>query len=158
VTELGQALDDPERLSALRAADLGGEVSLEALQRISRLVARLLRVDTALVNLVDGERQTTITGTSANPRFGVTGSTPLTNSFCQHVVRDGETFAVTDSREDDRLDGNLGVTEDHVIAYLGVPLRSPDGYVLGALCAIDDQPREPRATPCCVPSARAGSR
>ncbi len=137
----GQALDDPERLAALRAADLSGEVSLEALERISRLVVRLLQVDTALVNIVDDERQTTIAGTSENPSFPVRGTTPLSNSFCQHVVRDGEPFVVTDSREDARLNGNLGVTEDHVIAYLGVPLRSPDGHVLGALCAIDDHPR-----------------
>ena len=39
------------------------------------------------------------------------------------------------------MEGNLGVTEDHVIAYLGVPLRAPGGHVLGALCAVDEQPR-----------------
>ena len=137
-----QALDDPERLAALRAAALTGEVSLEALERVSRLAGRILGVRTVLVNVVDDEQQTTITGASGNPRFGTHGVRPLSHSFCQHVVSDGESFVVTDARDDDRLQGNLGVTEDHVIAYLGVPLRATTGHVLGALCAVDDHPRE----------------
>ena len=37
--------------------------------------------------------------------------------------------------------GTLATRDLGVEAYLGVPLHSPDGHTLGALCAIDSQPR-----------------
>ena len=70
--------------------------------------------------------------------------TPLTHSFCQHVASSGKTFAVTDSRTDARITwgtGGAAIEDIGVIAYLGVPLRGADGTVLGAVCAISDQPR-----------------
>lgn len=142
MTVTGQALDDPERLAALEASGLAGEVDLDALERISRLVARLLRVPTALVNLVGADQQRTVAGTSSIDRWPPEGVASLDRSFCHHVVTGGEAFVVTDARADDRVVTNLGVTEGGVVAYYGVPLRAPGGHVLGALCAVDEQPRE----------------
>ena len=137
----GQALDDPERLAALRASALAGEVDLEALERISRLVARLLRVPTALVNLVEDGEQRTVAGVSSIERFGTSGTTSLDRSFCHNVVTGGAAFVVSDARGDERVADHLAVTEGGVLAYYGVPLRAPGGEVLGALCAVDEQPR-----------------
>jgi len=52
------------------------------------------------------------------------------------VVIDEAPFVVVDARTDPLLADNPVVTEDGVVAYLGVPLRAPDGEVLGALCAV----------------------
>jgi GAF domain-containing protein len=38
--------------------------------------------------------------------------------------------------------GNPSVEELDVIAYAGVPLIDGDGNALGALCAVDHEPRE----------------
>jgi diguanylate cyclase (GGDEF)-like protein len=117
-------------------------MTLEALERVSRLVTHITGAPLAVVNVVDDTKQTSIIGVSASPTFATNGVVPLTNSFCQHVVTSGTSLRVTDARSDARLEGNLGVTENHVIAYLGVPLYAPSGHILGALCAIDEQPRE----------------
>ena len=138
----GQSLGDPERLAAIEDAGLTGEMSLPALERVSRLVTKVTGAPLALVNVVGDADQTSVTGVSALPSFRTDRVVPLTNSFCQHVVTGGAPLIVTDSRADPRLAGNLAVTEDSVIAYLGVPLYAPSGHILGALCAIDEQPRE----------------
>ena len=138
----GQPLDDPGRLKAIERSELLGEMSLPALERVSRLITHVTGAPLALVNVVDDRQQTSVTGVSALAHFRTDRVVPLTNSFCQHVVTAGAPLVVTDSRDDPRLTGNLAVTEDHVIAYLGVPLYAPSGHVLGALCAIDERPRE----------------
>lgn len=47
-----------------------------------------------------------------------------------------------DAKSDPRVCDNLAVRDLNVIAYLGVPLRMPDGSVLGSLCAIDGEGRD----------------
>lgn len=67
--------------------------------------------------------------------------TPLSHSFCQHVVDLNQPLVVRDARQDPRVCDNLAVPDLEVIAYLGVPLMARHQN-LGSLCAIDGQPRE----------------
>ena len=47
-----------------------------------------------------------------------------------------------DALHDPRFSANpLVLGEPHIRSYAGVPLQSPDGYNVGALCAIDVVPR-----------------
>jgi diguanylate cyclase (GGDEF)-like protein len=139
----GQALEDPDRLAALGATGLMDAPAEESMQRLSRLVSHLLRVPVALVSFVDADRQFFVgaTGFDVEP-FASERQTPLSHSFCQHVVTSGRELAVEDSRADARVEGNLAIDELSVTAYLGVPLRTEDGQLLGSLCAIDSEPRE----------------
>jgi signal transduction histidine kinase len=68
--------------------------------------------------------------------------TPLTHSFCQYVTASGSPFIVSDSRLHPLTQDSLAITENNVIAYAGVPLTDAHGFPLGALCAVDSQPRE----------------
>ena len=67
--------------------------------------------------------------------------TPHSHSFCRHVVAAGEALVVEDARNHPLVDDNLAIRDLGVVAYAGVPVRSPDGHVLGSLCAIDAEPR-----------------
>jgi diguanylate cyclase (GGDEF)-like protein len=67
--------------------------------------------------------------------------TPLSHSFCQHVVANGAPLVIEDAREDPVLCSNLAIRDLDVIAYAGFPIFAPTGHVLGSLCAIDAQPR-----------------
>ena len=67
--------------------------------------------------------------------------TPLSHSFCQHVVESGQPLVISDAREHPVLRDNPAIRDIGVIAYMGAPLITPTGNVLGTLCAIDHQPR-----------------
>lgn len=66
--------------------------------------------------------------------------TPLSHSFCRHVVAAGEPMVIEDARTDPTLCGNLAVDDLGVIGYAGMPLTDANGTVLGSLCAIDTEP------------------
>ena len=53
-----------------------------------------------------------------------------------------ETLVINDSRLNPLLEGNAAVTDLGVIAYLGEPVRSGDGEILGSLCVIDTVARD----------------
>ncbi|GAA3382947.1 ATP-binding protein [Cryptosporangium minutisporangium] len=129
-------LSDPVRLQALRATGLSESTSAPTLDRLTGLAARWLDVPISLVSLVDADRQFSAAA------CGVTGDreAPLSRSFCQHVVLDDAALIVTDAREDDRLRDHP-VVADGVVAYAGIPLRSPSGHVLGSFCVADTRPR-----------------
>lgn len=59
---------------------------------------------------------------------------PLTDSFCQFVLRDG-LFVTNDSGGDARLDGHpyQGV----VVSYVGLPLTDASGELVGTFCHLD---------------------
>ena len=60
-------------------------------------------------------------------------------SFCQFVVRDGETFEVNDASTDPRIPQHV-VKEYNIQAYLGVPIML-DNSVMGSLCVLDTKKR-----------------
>lgn len=108
--------------------------------RISRVVATALEVKVALVSMVTDDRQA-FRGCVGLPADTAVAGTPLSHSFCRHVVERSAPLVVRDAREDDLVCANPSIEELGVIAYIGVPLRF-DGHVLGSLCAIDSEPRD----------------
>jgi PAS domain S-box-containing protein len=130
--------NEAERLRALdsyRVMDTPPESSFDDL---TTLVARILDVPIALVSLVDADRQW------FKSRYGLDApETPRDISFCGHVVAEQELLVVFDAFEDHRFHDNPLVTGDpRVRFYAGVPLTTPDGHILGTLCAIDHEARQ----------------
>ena len=110
--------------------------------RFARLVAEELDVPVALVSLVDVNGQV-FPGAFGLPEPWLTErGTPLSHSFCQHVVTSGEALVVSNAHDVPLVSDNLAVMELGVIAYAGSPLRSGDGPVVGSMCAIDHRPRQ----------------
>ncbi len=95
------------------------------------------------ITLVDADRQFFKSQVGLPKPYDTTRETPLTHSFCQHIVAKEDISLVNDAKTDPLVCDNLAVRDLGVIvAYLGVPLRMPDGSVLGSLCAIDRKDRE----------------
>ena len=116
--------------------------------RYARLVQHALAVPVALVSLVETERQWFPGAVGLPEPWATCRETPLSHSFCQHVVAAREPLVVTDAREDPRVAGNLAIEDLGVIAYAGHPISDHTGEVIGSLCAIGHEPREwqpPRA-------------
>jgi serine phosphatase RsbU (regulator of sigma subunit) len=135
----GQALEDPARLSALQRTGLLDSPIEPGFDRLTRLAARVLDAPVSLVSIVDDRRQFFKSGFGIDPELR---DTPLSHSFCQHVVTSGRPLVVTDSHSDPVVTGNLAIDELDVRAYAGVPLTTPSGAVIGSFCVIDHEPRQ----------------
>ncbi len=139
---MNDLLRDPERLAALADTELADSAPEESFDRLTRMVTRLLGVPVALISLVDDKRQFFKSQQGLQGPAGEQRQTPLSHSFCQHVVIERSPLVVTDAENDPRVCDNPAVSDLGVRAYLGVPLTLPSGHVIGSLCAIDGFPRE----------------
>lgn len=140
-TEICSPLTDPERLAALTETGLLDSAPEQAFDRFTRLAARLLHVPVVLVSLVTPQRQFFKSATGLPAPLSAERETPLSHSFCRHVVDAGQPLVIEDAREHPQGRDNLAVSEMGVRAYAGIPLVTSDGYTLGSFCAIDMQPR-----------------
>ncbi|MEV4842693.1 SpoIIE family protein phosphatase [Micromonospora matsumotoense] len=134
------ALADPARLRSLTDTGLDAAPD-EAFDRFARLVGDLLDVPVALVSLVTETRQFFPGAVGLPDPWAARRQTPLSHSFCQHVIDTEIPLVLPDARLYPRVRENLAVPELGVVAYAGMPLTDLDGRVLGSLCAIDSKPR-----------------
>lgn len=138
----GWALDAPARLAALDEVDVYPGAPADAFAVFVRLVTRFLDVPTALVSFVNDECQFFPALTGLAEPWATQRQTPLSMSFCQHVVTTDADLVVDDAEHDPRVQDNLAIPVLGVKAYLGVPMRGPGGETLGSVCAIDGAPRK----------------
>jgi diguanylate cyclase (GGDEF)-like protein len=134
-TERGPEYED-QRLAALYEYDVLDTAPEESFDRITRLVRLTLGVETSVVSLVDKDRQW------FKSRQGTdTVETPRSVSFCTHTIQRDEPLVIPNALEDSRFANSPLVTcEGGVRMYVGVPLRTPGGFNIGALCAISSKP------------------
>lgn len=130
--------DEEGRLSALRRFCVLDTCNEEKFDRITSIVQTVLEVPIAAVSFIDNDRQwfKSAKGMSMS-------ETPRSISFCDHAIRSASPLRITDALLDARFRDNLLVrTEPQIRVYLGAPLRTAEGYNVGALCAIDTRPRD----------------
>jgi diguanylate cyclase (GGDEF)-like protein len=136
-----EAISDGARLAALHETGLLDSDPEDEFDRFTRLATELLGVPVALLTLVDRDRQFFKSARGLSGVWADARETPLSHSFCQHVVAAGRPLAIDDARELPLVAGNLAIRDLEVIAYAGVPLVVEGGHAVGALCAIDHRPR-----------------
>ena len=130
--------DEPKRLAALRTMGILDSVSEERFNRLTRIAVRLFNVPIAVVSLVDENREwfKACEGLSVSE-----GDREV--SFCGHAILGEGTLIIPDTTLDPRFADNPQVTgELRIRFYAGHPLKSPDGYRIGAFCIKDRQPRQ----------------
>ena len=135
-------LADPARLAALHAVALLDTPTEESFDRLTWLAARFLQAPVALVSLVDADRQFFKSCIGLPEPWSSRRETPLSHSFCQHNRTAGRPLLIEDARANPLFKDNAAVRDLNVVAYLGIPLVTSDGYVLGSFCVIDSRPRQ----------------
>merc|ERR1711977_62633 len=134
---MAQRVTDPERLREVRSLNLLDTPFEDRFDQYTRLVASVFGVPTALVTLVDADRQWFKSMVGFDRR-----ETPIEESFCAHALP-LDLLYVPDARKDRRFHDNaLVVGEPYIRFYAGAVLKGPSGEPLGTLCVIDQQPRE----------------
>jgi len=116
----------------------------QAFDNLTRLASTLLGTPVSLVSIVEKarDRQFFKSRVGLVEPWASRRETPLSHSFCRHVVESAQTLVAGDVREHPLLHDNPAVTELNIAAYLGAPVRGGDETVLGALCVIDETPRQ----------------
>lgn len=129
--------DEHGRLAALGRYDILDTAIEEEFEQIVQLVQQVFGMPMAAVTLVDADRQ----WFKARRGLGV-AETPRSMAFCHHTIAAADGLAVEDAANDPRFaDSPLVVGDPNIRSYLGAPLRTPDGYQVGALCIIGKESR-----------------
>ncbi len=129
-----------QRLGALYALRLLDTPPEPRFDRLTRLAASLFGVPTALISLIDEDRQW------FKSRQGMElCETNREDAFCNRAIQmpAGSVLVVPDATQDVRFADNPYVTgSDHIRFYAGAVLSTSDGHNLGTLCLIDVEPRD----------------
>lgn len=136
----------------MRRYDVLDTAPEEPFDKLTELVRSVLGVPISAVSLVDSERQwfKSIAGLSAC-------ETSREISFCSHAIKLRQPLVVPDATLDVRFARNPLVTgKPHIRSYLGIPLETPDGYNIGALCAMDFKTRPFPASEVAILASFAG--
>lgn len=130
--------DEAARLEALREREILDTPREERFDRVTRLARRLFGVESALVNLIDADRQWTksIAGPDSMPDLA------RTDSFCAVAIGDADGLIVEDTLDHDQWRQNPLVTADPAMRfYAGMPISAGAGHRVGTLCLADPNPR-----------------
>ena len=127
-----------ERLTTLKLYHVLESGPDSELDDITRLTAELLGVPICLISISDEHRQW------FKSRVGIdVCEVPRKNAFCDYATQGHDLFIVPDARLDERFASHpMVVGELGVRFYAGMPLITPGGEALGALCVVDVVPRD----------------
>lgn len=129
---------DESRLEDLYSYQILDSLPESDYDNIVSLTSMALEVPIAFISLVDRSRQ----WFKAEKGLGICESDRET-SFCGHAIAGTDLFVVPDATRDERFHDNPFVLGAPGIRfYVGAPLVSPQGHVLGTLCAVDLRVRE----------------
>jgi PAS domain S-box-containing protein len=125
------------RLAALRSLDALDSTPEPAFDELTTLAASICQAPVALISLVDRDRQWFKSRTGWDMK-----QTPRNTSFCAHTLGLSDLLIIPDTAADPRFaDNPLVVSDPRFRFYAGAPLKTPEGFVLGALCVKDYRPR-----------------
>ena len=160
--DLSGAIRDPRRLAAVRGTHLLEAPAAPNVERIVALAARLLRAPTALLTLVDGDRDVIKAHVGVPDEVAAAGEVRAFPSFCQvgiarhhamlgHAARAeatpgaGPLLIVGDATNDSVFGeafAHIPSVAQGVRACITAPLLDGDGQGVGSLCVIDFATRQ----------------
>lgn len=127
---------ESERLKALASYGLDDEKVVKSLDPVVRMAARMFNMPAAAMNVIGDDHVFFAASTGI-------GSVDMRRdvSFCAHAINQFDVLVVPDAQLDERFHDNPLVTgEANLRFYAGMPIFSPEGLALGALCVVDGKP------------------
>lgn len=128
-----RTLDLAETIEVLACLDYREGELQEFLDRVARGFNRVLGVDWTVVTLMEDIRTYRIAGNSSSARD--TGDTALAlhGSVTARVIDGGAPYWVADARQE----AQDGAMPEGFVAYLGVPLKTASGSIIGTVCSFN---------------------
>ncbi|MDO9434488.1 ATP-binding protein [Hydrogenophaga sp.] len=131
--------NEEQRLIRLRGMGILDTLPQKAFDDISALAQVICGTPVALITFIDRDRQW------FKSRVGIdVTETPRALSFCSHAIHEPDkVMVVEDMNQDPRFQQNPLVTGPHKLRfYAGAPIVTSDGFALGAVCVVDQMPRQ----------------
>ncbi|MFC6645629.1 diguanylate cyclase [Granulicella cerasi] len=125
------------RLNALYRTELLDTEPEPEFNELVEIAAAICGARIGAISLIDERRQW------MKATFGTDiDETPRSIAFCAHTIQQDDVFDIPNALNDKRFAENPLVTGDfHLRFYAGFPISSPDGFHVGSLCVIDQEPR-----------------
>ncbi|WIN00933.1 GAF domain-containing protein [Actinoplanes oblitus] len=136
-------LHDPARLREVARLGLDREAPREYLAGMVEEVAGRIGTPFALADALLNDAQVFLAGCGPVPAWvGEVNGTPIEWAFCTRLLPGGRPLFIPDLTEDPEHRENPLVRVEGVRSYIGAPLISSNGHMLGGLCALDVRPRQ----------------
>jgi len=130
-------VNEKDRLEELYSYDILDTAYEETFNQIVQLASAVCDSPISLITLLDKDRQ----WFKAKKGMDSDG-TSRDVSFCSHVILDDQLMEVEDALNDERFFDNPLVTGNpNIRFYAGMPIITKKGLPLGALCVIDNKPK-----------------
>lgn len=131
-----------ERLNVLRDLALSNNDFEPVYDDLTQFAGQIIGTPVSLVSMVAADYQFFKSHVGLPEPWKSRRRTPLSHSFCQHVVVKNEPLIVEDARKVELLKDNKAIPDLNVVGYLGIPLTLSNKTSLGSFCVIDSEPRE----------------
>jgi signal transduction histidine kinase len=138
--EIAESRSDPRRLRAVHGTGLLDTPSTAALDRLTRLAAKLIDAPATFISLVDTDRDFYVSHSGFGEPLASTRELRGT-TFCHYAMVNDGPLLIDDTRAHPVYRHVPTVDSLGVAAYLGIPLKAAGGEVIGSLCAVDFKPR-----------------
>jgi PAS domain S-box-containing protein len=129
---------EASRLEALHQYQILDTLPEEAFNDLAILAAQICNTPIALINLVDANRQW------FKAKIGIDiAQMPREIGFCAACIDKGDVFVVNDALLDEKFANSpVVIGEPYARFYAGVPLKTPQGHIIGTVCVLDSVPKE----------------
>jgi diguanylate cyclase (GGDEF)-like protein len=127
--------EEAARVAALHGFGVLDQPRQADLDAAARLAAFVCGTPTAVINLIDSDRQWQAAAHGVEP-----GEVSRGDAMCQHTVLGSEVVYTPDARTEPLFADNPLVTGrlGRVRLYASAPLLTPDGHAVGTVCAYDE--------------------
>ncbi|MEQ9560696.1 MAG: GAF domain-containing protein [Rhodospirillales bacterium] len=126
------------RLEVLHSHEILNTPPEAQFDRIARLASVHFRVPMSLIAMIDADRMWCKAASGVDLKEAPRGDT-----FCAHTINETNIMVVSDAAKDSRFKDNPFVAGEFGLRfYVGAPLITREGAVLGALCLLDTYPRQ----------------
>jgi len=127
---------EDERLAALGRYDVTDREATETVDRLTELVASHFGVAVAFAGVVDAHEERFLACKGADWE-----QLDREDTICTYTLLEDDHLVVENVQDDSRFGDVEVLKELDIRSYAGVPLKTPDGLPIGALCLIHDEPR-----------------
>ncbi|UQU65712.1 GAF domain-containing protein [Couchioplanes caeruleus] len=134
-------LASPDRLASIATHDLFDPDLRRQLDAVAAATAQQVDWPVAAVTVVLDYAQLLAGEYGLSAQSPADLATPVEWSFCARVVLSRDTYAVADAAADPELAAHPAFRVLGIRSYVGVPLVTADGTVVGAHCVADTKAR-----------------